>query len=375
MIVTYKYKLYNHKRNRHLTKQLQIACNVYNHCIALHKRYFRLYGKHLNIFSLQKHITKLKRRTKKFWNELNSQVIQDITERIDKAYKAFFSNLKKGIKTAPPKFKPFRKYRSITFKQTGFKLLDGNMIKILNRVYKFHKSREIDGKIRTMSVKRDSLGDYYIYFAIEKEMVQPHKPLTGNIAGFDFGLKTFLVSSEGDKIESPRFFFNDIDTVRKKSKKLSKKVKGSKNRKKAKMNLARLHKRIVNKRRDWFFKLSIQLADKYEGLIFEDLNMKGMQKLWGRKINDLAFSEYLGIQQYICIKKGTRFLKNDRFERSTSICSVCGCYNPELTLADRKWTCKKCGAHHDRDENAATNIKRVGASTLASEVVSPALVG
>lgn len=374
MIITYKYKLYNHKRNKHITQQLRIACNVYNHCIALHRRYYRMFKRHLDINKLQRHITKLKRRTHQFWCALNSQTIQDITDRIDRAYKLFYRNRKRGIKSAPPKFRSFRKYRSITFKQTGYKLLDGNAIKIMDRTYKFHKSRELaEGIVKTMTVKRDACNDYYIYFTIDTgDVFKPLKPMTGNVAGFDAGLKTFLISSEGDKIISPQFFFSEIARMRKLSKQLSKKVKGSNNRKRARAELARLHRQITNKRRDWFFKLSIQLADKYDALIFEDLNLKAMQQLWGRKISDLAFAEYFGIQQYICAKRGTRFIQNDRFERSTTICSVCGAYNPNLTLKDRAWTCNECGTQHDRDENAAKNIKRVGMSTLGVEAIIPA---
>ena len=128
---TYKYKLYRHKRNRKLHQQIDIAGIIYNQCIALHKRYYRRYEKYLNCARLQKHITKLKKRPKyAFWNLVGSQAIQDICQRIDNAYKLFFRNLKHGVKTAPPTFKKVKKYKSFTLKQAGWKLLDGNNVRL-----------------------------------------------------------------------------------------------------------------------------------------------------------------------------------------------------------------------------------------------------
>ena len=114
---TYVYKLYNSKRNKELHRKINIAGIIYNHCIALHKRYYHLFGKSLNLYQLQKHITKLKKMARHaFWKELGSQAIQDIAERIDKAYKLFYSNLKRKVRTAPPKFKKGGKVSLFQFK-------------------------------------------------------------------------------------------------------------------------------------------------------------------------------------------------------------------------------------------------------------------
>ncbi len=138
---TYSFKLYTSNKNKHLHQQINLACEIYNHCIALHKRYYRLYGKYLHVHGLQKHITKLKKLPKYgHWKGLNSQAIQDITQRIDRAYKLFFRNLKAGVRTAPPSFRKRWKYRSFSLKQTGYKLLQGNNIRIGNRVYRYFKS-------------------------------------------------------------------------------------------------------------------------------------------------------------------------------------------------------------------------------------------
>ena len=132
--------------------------------IALHRRYYRLYGKSLNVNKLMKHITKLKKQKRfAYWNLLGSQAIQDIAQRIDRSYKLFFENHKRGIRSAPPSFKKVRRYKSFTLKQAGYWLPDGNRIVIMGREYKYFKPREVEGKIKTLTVKRDSLGNIYLY--------------------------------------------------------------------------------------------------------------------------------------------------------------------------------------------------------------------
>ncbi len=141
---TYKYKLYRSKKNKVLARRIDIAGIIYNHCLALHRRYYRLYGKHLNQYALMKHITKLKKREQYlYWSIVGSQAIQDIIQRIGKAYLLFFRNLKAGIKTASPGFKKVKKYKSFTLKQAGWKLLDGNKIRIGSQTYKYSKSRQL----------------------------------------------------------------------------------------------------------------------------------------------------------------------------------------------------------------------------------------
>lgn len=204
---TYRFKLYNSKRNRKLHRQINAAGFVYNHCIALHKRYYKIFGKSLNMYQLQKHLTKLKGISRfAYIKEIGSQAVQDVTQRIDREYKLFFRNLKHKIRTAPPSFKKIKKYKSFTLKQTGWKLDEAsNSIIIGKQRYRYAKSREIGGKIKTLTVKRDTLGDIYLYFVCE---TSENKVLarTGKSVGFDFGLKIFLNASDGRDIASPLFF-------------------------------------------------------------------------------------------------------------------------------------------------------------------------
>ncbi len=360
---TLKFKLYSHKRNRYLKRSINAAGVIYNHCIALHKRYYRMFGKHLNCAKLQKHIAKLRKRNP-FWQLVGSQAVQDICQRIERAYQLFFKHHDKGVK--PPSFKKVKKYKSFTLKQAGYKFLGGNRLKIGNKVYQFWNSREIDGKVKTLTIKRTPLGELFIAVVVDSVDVRVTAE-TGKTAGFDFGLKDFLTCSEGFKIQSPLFFKQSIKEIKKASRQLSRKKKGSANRERARLNLARKHETIANRRKDWFWKLAHRLTDEFDILYFETLNLKGMQRLWGRKVNDLAFAEFLGILECVAAKKGKQVVYIDQWYPSSKTCSECGHVLDSLDLKVREWQCPECLTIHDRDDNASKNIKAVGAMTAQPE--------
>jgi len=330
-----------------------------------------MYKKSLNAYSLQKHLTKLKKLDKySHWNQLGSQAIQDIADRIDKAYKLFFRNQKLGIKSGTPNFKKRRNYKSFTLKQAGYKLLGDNRIKIGNKIFKYFKSQDIQGNVKILTIKRDKLGDIYIH--IVTDFIETRTaPRTGEIVGFDFGLKTFLTASNDNDIESPLFFHKNNVAIRKASRKLSKKQRLSNNRRKARKSLERLHKRIANQRNDFHWKLANELTDKYDFMFFETLNIKAMQMLWGKKICDLGFYSFMLKLKYLASVKSKTVLCIGRFEPSSKTCSVCGYVYKYLELKEREWRCPECDTLHDRDRNASYNILRVGASTLGLGDVSP----
>ena len=269
-----------------------------------------------------------------------------------------------NIKTAPPGFKKIRKYKSFTLKQAGYKYTgQDNSIIIQKQKYRFFKSREIEGKICTVTVKRDSLGDIYIYFVCKND---ENKVLarTGKSVGFDFGLKTFLTASDGQDIESPLFFKSNSSAIAKANRRLARKKQGSGNRNRMKNDLCRLYKKTANQRNDFHWKLANKLCGKYAVICMEDLNLKGMQKLYGRKISDLGFAEFLEKLEYVAYKAGTTIIKVDRFFPSSQLCSCCGQQNHRMKdLRIRKWQCS-CGAVHQRDRNAAINILNEGLKYL-----------
>lgn len=358
---TLKFKLYSHKRNRYLKQSINAAGVIYNHAIALHPRYYRMWGKHLNCAKLQAHIAKLRKRNP-FWQLVGSQAVQDICQRIEKAYQLFFKHHKKGVKL--PGFKKIKKYKSFTLKQAGYKFLGGNRVKIGSRVYQFWNSRPIEGIVKTLTIKRTPLGELFMVVVVDEGSEPEIEFATGKIAGFDFGLKTFLTCSDGSKIESPEFFKQGLNTIRKACKQLSRKQKASLRREQARKHLCRQYEKIANQRRDWFWKLAHELTDRFDVLCFETLNLKGMQRLWGRKINDLALGEFLLILEWVAKKKRKLVVFIDQWYPSSKTCAQCGHILESLDLSVRQWRCPSCQSVNGRDENASINIQTVGASMV-----------
>ena len=187
---------------------------------------------------------------------------------------------------------------------------------------------------------------------------------TGKSAGFDFGLKVFLTCSDQTEVKSPLFLKQSLKELRLASRQHSTKKKGSNNREKARKNLARVDEKIANQRKDWFWKLAHELTDKFDYLYFETLNLKGMQRLWGRKITDLAFAEFLKILEYAADKKNKVVSYVARWLPRDKTCHVCDYVLDELLLETRYWCCPGCSTNHGRDENASKVILKVGATAL-----------
>ena len=366
---TFCFKLYHSEHNR----QINAAGLIYNHCIALHKRYYRLYGKHLNKNKLQKHLVKLKGHKRfAYIGEIGSQAVQDVTDRIERAYNLFWSNLKRKKKCSPPKFKKIRRYKSFTLKQAGWKLDEARgKIRIGKKWYGYFKSRNIEGKIKTVTVKRDAVDDIYVYLCCEVQL-EPVGARTGKSVGFDFGLKTFLTGSDGQEINSPDFFMENIRIIRKKSRNLSSKKEGSNNRERARLELARAYRKLVNQRKDFHFKTARKLCEKYACICIETLNIKGMARIWGRKIHSLGFYSFVKILEYEASNFGTRVIFVPQYFPSSQLCHVCGYKNSEVkNLKVREWECPHCHTHHNRDRNAAINILAAGTSAISGDTVRP----
>lgn len=351
-MLTLKYKLYQTKQIKRLDTLCVTGCYIWNHCVGLSQRYYKMYGKKLSINKLQKHIAKLRKRNS-YWRQLNSQTVQEIGERYDLSMKRFLKKLAKR----PPKFKKRGDFKSIVFKQCGYRL-QGNVLTI-NKIgrFKFSKSRDYSN-VKRISIKRTATGDYYLIVCCDVQAKSYNR--AGDAAvGIDFGLKTFLTCSDGKEIKSPEYFKQYMRRLAKAGKVLSSKKPGSNNRKKAKHKLAKLHEKVANKRSDFHWKLAHELCKNNRLICVEDLNMTGMQKLWGRKTNDLGFASFIDKLVHVSAKYGTTVQKIGRFYPSSKLCG-CGEVNKELTLADREWVCKSCGSINDRDKLAARNILSEG---------------
>lgn len=358
----FKYKLYHADRNRRLNRQRIAAGQIWNHCIALHKRYYRRFKNHLSQNRLKARIAFVRNHLRPEWKQLGSQAVQDVIERIERGYKLFFKAVrdKSGRKVRPPSFKKVSRYRSFTLKQAGWKLLAPDRVKIGGTAYRFHHSRDIEGAIKTVTVSRDAVGDFWIVFSVETKETAPIRAATGRTGGFDFGLKQFLTGSDGTAIQMPQPLKTDLKRLKKARRALSRKKRGSNGRKRARKALARLHRRIADRRRDFHHKLARDLAQKFDVICIEDLCLGGMKVLWGRKVSDLGFAEFVSILEHHCRKAGKSLIKIDRYFPSSKTCSCCGHVFRELSLRDRTWPCPNCGTVHDRDHNAAVNIEREG---------------
>lgn len=376
-MLTYEYKLYSSKRNRKLDAMLREACFVWNHALALQKRYYTLYGKYCSAIDMQKHFAKRISR-----HLLHSQSVQEILQRQDAAYKRFFNHQAKR----PPKFKRASEFSSIVWKQGGFKL-NANVFVVnsIKQQFQFSYSRPYEGKVKTVQIKRSHLGEYYLYVVTDAEPKSYRKSHDGASIGMDFGLKTYLTMSDGTRVENPQFLKQGIKDLKRKSRDLSRAAcrwdrtnpdgshpKGahivweSNHRKKRRVELERLHEDIRNKRDDWQWKLAHELCRTYDTLCIEDLQLTGMSSLWGRKMSDLAFGSFVQKLEHTASKYGCRVVKIDRYYPSSKTCNVCQYVNELLTLSDRSWTCPVCGTHHDRDANAAINILRQGIASSGS---------
>jgi putative transposase len=378
------YKLYRSKKQQHLHRLINVGGAIHNHAIALHKRYYRLYKKSLSMYALKAHITKLKALPKyAWWCQLGSQAIQDIIIRIDKGFQRFFQNLKDRkagtttLKVRPPTFRKIAKARSFTLTQAGWKLMGGNRLRIGTLVYKFAKSRDIEGTVKTVTIKRDALGELYVYFSCLVGTETPERVTTGQSAGFDFGLRTYLTNQDGQTIVAPQPFKAGLRALAKANRQLSTKHPGSQNRAKARAHLARVHRRVAHLRSDFHWQTARDLCQTYDAISLETLNLQGMKALWGRKVSDLGFASFVDILHHVAGKLGTVITHIDRWFPSTKLCSACGCVNHHITLRDTVWTCVHCGTTHQRDHNAATNIHREGASSRGGHPVrlAPASAG
>ena len=268
----------------------------------------------------------------------------------------------------PPKFKRADMFTSFVFKQDGYSL-NGNVFTI-NRIkkrYKFALSRPYVGvgRIKTVTVKRSPLGDYYVILSIEAEGKPIGKTHNGASVGIDFGLKTYMTISDGTRIQSPRFLKKGMSAKKKADRKMSRCEDGSNHRRKARMAKNRVEERISNQRDAWQWEEAHKLCRKYDIICIEDLQLDNMKRLWGRKMADLAHGKLVWKLEYLAPRYGVTVKKIDRYFPSSKLCD-CGYIHNSLSLHDREWTCPVCGAHHDRDLHAANNILRQGIASLGS---------
>ena len=345
---------------------LDDLCDVHNHFLKLEQRYYRIYGEYAGRYRLQPHLTKLLKRTKQHWAWIPRDTLDAVIIRLDTTYQRFFSGLG-GL----PKFKRKGRYRSAKF-QTGYKLSEGSVrlsfkeweaskqkFRFIRRNILYHHYRDWAGNVRYIQILRDSVGTYWLYVVTDNAITEPFAAI-GESVGIDFGIKddSYLSLNIGEKKQHPQPLRHSLKELRNLNKALSRKQKGSNNWWRCVRRLARLYRKVANQRKDWHWKLATDLCRRFDLIATEKLNLEGMKRLWGRKVSDLAFYQFVEILKFKCFKHKCEFHQVGRWTPTTKPCSDCGYKNENLSLSDRQWTCPKCGSHHDRDINAAINILR-----------------
>ena len=363
---TYKYKFGNQSNLIRLGNLLDDMWQVHKYFHEWHRQRYKDGLPYANHAAMCEHLTDLKHTTHPHWKALPSQAMQEELKRIHLAYERFFKKL-----GGRPKIKKRHRFKSLTLKQAGWSLKDNRLTLNFRKwnkgkwrhdkvAYTFHKHREFHGNISRITIKRDACGDYWLYLITDFVETKP-LPTTGQSVGADFGMKdAYLTLSTGEKIQHPQPLKQSLKKLRSLNKSLSRKVKGSNGWWQSVRALARLYRKVANQRKDFHWQLASKLCEKFDTIILETLNLDGMKRLWGRKVSDLAFYQFVEILRYKCQKHKRQFVQIGQWTATTKPCADCGHRNENLSLSDRQWTCPECGSHHDRDINAAINILQAG---------------
>ena len=372
MLKAYKYKIMPTKAQQELINKHIGSCRfIYNLALETKQNAYAGNKIKLNSFDLIKQLPDLKKEC--IWlKEINSQSLQQSIGHLENAFTKFF----KG-QADFPKFKKKSGKQSFNVPLKIIIDFEKNKIKILKfkEGIKIILHRPFKGIIRQLTISRTPTGKYFASILVENNVVIPIKMNIelNNSIGIDLGVKSFLVTSEGQIFNSPKYLNNSLSKLKYIQSKYSK-YKGQKTR----HRLALVHESVANQRKDFLHKLSLKLISENQTICLEDLNIKGMsakckpkQDETGRYlpngqaaksglnklIIDAGWSMFLDMLKYKAEWQGKNIIQIDRFEPSSKTCHVCGTINKELELNDRIWTCKNCGTTHDRDVNAAINIK------------------
>ncbi len=335
---------------------------VWNWALNRKREHYRETGKTLSYNDLAAELTRLKQQPATAWlREMDSQLLQQTLRDLDSAYQHFFRRARNGDrKKGFPKFKSkktdtprFRIPQRVVLQDGSVSVPKIGMIKAIVH-------RPLEGITKSATFKREACGHWYISLVTEQQLApKADRPIETHI-GIDVGLKSLAVLSTGETIENPRWYRTQTRKLRHAQKALSRKIKGSRNRGKARIVVARLHQKTRNQRNDFLHKLSTDIIRHCDLISIEDLNVRGLAKTkLSASVLDVGWGMFRSMLTYKADRNDTHLIAIGRFFPSSKLCGACGLVNADLTLADRAWTCP-CGVHHDRDLNAARNIDREG---------------
>ena len=391
MIRAYKYRIYpNQEQLVLINKHLGCTRWIYNYALAKKNKAYQEEKKSLSRFDIQKDLPTLKKQVETEWlKEVNSQSLQYSLENLDNAFTKFFKDSKNGIiENKKKQFIKNRKSKGLeinldklnsigkpNFKskknpKNSFGIPANTYVDFEeNKVYlpkfktgiKIIIDRRFEGITKSSTISKVN-NKYYISVLVQNNELLPIKPTIdeNKAIGVDLGIKSFLITSDGLKVDNPKYLKESMRRLKIRQKKLSKKIKGSNNRKKSVKIISSTHEKISNKRTDFLHKTSTELVKNNDTICLETLNVKGMiqNHCLAQSISDVSWSEFNRMLTYKADWYACNILRIGQFEPSSKMCS-CGVINQELTLKDREWTCSSCGTHHDRDLLAANNIKKI----------------
>ena len=340
----YKFRLYPNKIQRQeMQTHLWLSKNLWNDMLELTKQMYADYERFPSMNALNE-LAKT--------SGLYSQTSQDIFRRLKKAIGNMCAKRKKGLKAGFPRFKNIDRIKSITYPQSGFSMNEKKLRVTPFGEINIKKHREVEGTIKTLTLKREADKWYAILTAEtkQKKIIENH----GGKVGIDFGLMTFATLSNGECIKKPKHMKIYEEKLVNTQRKLSKKKLGSKNRRKAKLKVSNIHSKIANTRKDWLHKTANNLLSKYSFIALEDLNVQGIAEEHGKGISDAGWSIFTNIISYKAEEAGCEVVFVNP-KNTTKNCSSCGLI-VEKELHERQHNCPSCGLRMDRDLNAAINI-------------------
>jgi putative transposase len=352
-----------------LTATLEVCRELYNAALQERREAYRQAQQSLNYYDQANQLPAIK-QARPDVADVHSQVLQDTLRRVQKAFDNFFRRVKAGEQPGYPRFQGRDRYDSFTFPQGGWKL-DGKKL-TLSKLGSclLILSRPIAGSIKTVTLKREADG-WYVRFSVECE-ARTDIAHTGHSVGVDVGLENFATLSTGETIANPQHLRHAEQRLKTAQRNVSRKQRGSKNRRKAVKLLAKQHLKVKRQRLDFGHKTALSLLRQFDCIAVEDLNIKGMVKNHhlAKSISDASWGTFLQILDCKAAEAGKRVVKVPAAYTSQD-CSVCGA-RVRKTLATRRHACVSCGLVLHRDHNAALNIKKAGARPVGMErVTSP----
>ena len=359
MLKAYKYRIYpNKEQSVLLNKHFGSNRFIYNWGLSLKIETFKQNNKSISCFDLMKQCTQMKKTEEFIWlKEIDSQSLQQSLNHLDKAFTKFFRD-KKGFPKFKSKHSNNQSYQIPQRVKINFESHKLSIPKIGN--INIELSRIFNGVIRTTTIYRTPTNKYFVSILVDDGKELTVKPIINknSAIGIDLGIKDFAITSNGEKFDNPKFLKNDLVRLKVLQRRASNKVKGSTNRTKANLKVAKHHEKIANKRSDFLHKLSTKLIRENQTICLETLSVKNMVKnhKLAQAIYDCSWSKFVEMLNYKSDWYGSNILRIGKFEPSSKMCSKCGYINRELTLKDREWICTQCGTKHDRDINAAKNI-------------------